>query len=324
MRKGLILLMLLCCIALPAAGEETADFAAQWYEEQAALLIPAGVEAARQEQTYALTLPDGSQALSLCLTVEGDIRFGRYAQITRTALLAADTGEALGLEAVFSDVEALQAALDAYVEENLLDNLNTYLDVNDLLPVPLDAVCFGPEGVAFHYPAERFMFFSGHSGALHLKWYELEGLLALSIPDTEEMAAAREGRMGPVSLGDSMADLLERFGSLTDPDLVTGGELYEFESPLLRGLQAVADETGAVIALRSARFDLDGLQPGASREEAESLLGAPASATALDGGAAQYLRVRPGTVAAYTQEHCLLKLYYDESGTLYLAETAVR
>lgn len=46
--------------------------------------------------------------------------------------------------------------------EGYQEQLNTYLDANDLLPVPLDSVCFTPRGLLIHYPAERFSFFSGN------------------------------------------------------------------------------------------------------------------------------------------------------------------
>ena len=126
MKKAL--LFVLCMLFLPLfALAEEAGFAAKWFEAQKAETIPAGIEAAIDERVYTLALPDGRDALSLCLTVEGDLRFGRYAQLVRTGLIDEATGEDVGLDAVFPDLDALQEFMDTYVEENVLDSLNTYL-----------------------------------------------------------------------------------------------------------------------------------------------------------------------------------------------------
>ena len=124
MRRWMLLMLMLALLAVSALAEET-DWAQLWLQEQKAALVPGNVEAKITERQYALSLPDGRQALSLCVTAEGDLRFGRYAQLTRTSLLDAETGEELPLDAVFPDPEALQTFLDAYVEENVLEDLNT-------------------------------------------------------------------------------------------------------------------------------------------------------------------------------------------------------
>lgn len=305
-----LLMAVLCLLLAVSARAEGTDPAAQWLESQKADLVPAGVEAAAETGVYALTLADGREALSLCLTVEGNLRFGRYAQLTRTGLIDAESGEEIGLDAVFTDLDALQDFLDAYVEENVLDSLNTYLDASDLLPVPLDAVCMNEQGVTFHYPAERFQFFSGHAGAVQLQWYELRELVRFSVPDAPL----------PLLPGGDIAELLAARGSLTDPDLVTDGELYEFEDPALRGVQAIADAAGTVTAVRYSRFAWQGARPGMRREETEALLGAPDTAVALDETAAQYLRAPAGTCARYGAD----QLYYDESGALRLLELRLK
>lgn len=301
--KKLLIFLVFCLMICPAFAEEA------WFADQEAQLVPPGVEAQVDRQASALALPEGRQVLSLRLTAEGNLRFGRYDQIVRTALLDAETGEEIGLEAIFPDPDALQEFLDAYVEENVLDGLNTYLDASDLLPVPLDAVSFDDQGVTFHYPTNRFRFFSGHAGAVQLQWYELRELTALS-----EMGAPL-----PLEPGGSIDELLETYGSLTEPDLVTGGELYEFEAPALRGVQAIADDTGRVIAVRYARFEWRGITPGMSREEVEALLSSADVTVDLDADTAVYLWVQPGTRADYGDA----RLYYDEDGTLCLLERVV-
>ena len=301
--KKLLIFLVFCLMICSAFAEEA------WFADQEAQLVPPGVEAQVDRQASALALPEGRQVLSLRLTAEGNLRFGRYDQIVRTALLDAETGEEIGLEAIFPDPDALQEFLDAYVEENVLEGLNTYLDASDLLPVPLDAVSFDDQGVTFHYPTNRFRFFSGHAGAVQLQWYELRDYMALS-----EMGARL-----PLEPGGNIDELLETYGSLTEPDLVTGGELYEFEAPALRGVQAIADDTGRVIAVRYARFEWRGVTPGMSREEVEALLSSADVTVDLDADTAVYLWVQPGTRADYGDT----RLYYDEDGTLCLLERVV-
>ncbi len=288
------------------AGAEAYDPAPQW-EMLYTQLNPYGIEVRSIEKSYAFDLPEGRRALSLCLTLDGDLRFGRYTQLVGTALLDAVTGEALDPETVFPDMEALQSFVNDYMEQNVQDTLNTYLDTADLLPVPLDAVCFDESGITFHYPADRYAYFSGHAGALQLDWYELEGLTRAEAPAWQF----------PDLLGQDIQDLLQQYGSLTDPDLLAGGEIYEFEAPALRGIQAITDGAGMTAALRTDRFNLHGVRPGMSRLQAEELLGPPETAVVLDSAAAVSLRVREGTAASYS-EYCL---YYDEEDLLYMVQT---
>lgn len=302
--------LLLACLLCASARAEELSIAAAWFQAQYEAVTPFGVAADREESAYALTLADGSQALSLRLTVAGDIRFGRYDQVVRTALIAAESGEELGLEQVFGDLDALQDFLDAYVEENVLDELNTYLDAGELLPVPLDAVSFDACGATFHYPSQQFRYFSGHAGAVNLRWYELAAYLAIDPPAP------------PIvwPLGGNIDDMLAAYGSLTDPDLVAGGELYEFEAPALRGVQAIADASGRVTALRCARFNINGVRPGLDQAAVRALLGAEDTALALDADTAAAYRLRAGSALRYAEADGQLTLYFDGDGALYAAQ----
>ena len=310
MRKLFAAMMILMLMMTAALAEESPgqDFIEAWFHDQYAQLVPfEGLQAA---QTREQSAPFGSlNAVCLRLTVEGDLLFGRYIQYVRTALLDAETGEPLPLETVFSDLDALQEFLDGYVEENVREELNTYLDADELLPVPLDTVYFSADGVTLYYPAERFQYFSGHAGAVQLQWYELRGLLV------EEPASPL-----PLAPGGRIDALLEACGSLTDPDLVQGGEIYEFEAPVLRGVQAIADESGLVTAVRYGRFSLSGAEPGMERSNVEALLGAPDAAAEISAAAASYLRLEPGVQAIYPN----YTLYYDDAGVLYLLEQSLR
>ena len=309
MRKLLVVLMLLTVVFAVAVAEapEENEWIDLWFDTQYAQLLPAGAGASQERQE---SMPfEGLPIVSLRLTVEGDLYFGRYAQYVRTALKDADTGEDVPLEAVFADLDALGDFLDAYVEENVMEELNTYLDANDLLPVPLNNVYFSQSGVTFHYPAERFQYFSGHAGAVQLQWYELRDFMAVDAPESPL----------PLAPGGQIEDLLQSCGSLTEPDLVQGGEIYEFEDPGLRGVQAIADENGRVISVRNARFSVNGAEPGMDRDAVEALLGAPDQMTPISADAAAYLRLDAGSQARYPD----FTLYYNEAGAAYLLENSL-
>ncbi|MBQ7455940.1 MAG: hypothetical protein IJS53_05795 [Clostridia bacterium] len=333
MRK-LLAVFLIVFLLTPAMAEET-DPARAWFDAQYAALVPYGAEAEREEETFGFVLSDGGIARSLRLTVEGNIRFGRYAQVTRTALMG-EAGAELGLDAIFTDLDALQEFLDAYVEENVLDQLNTYLDAADLLPVPLDCVSFDEYGATFHYPSERFMFFSGHAGAVQLMWYELEDYLALPSPAADQLAEARQGGFLGIRLSDTIDALLERFGQVTEPDFVFDDCLiYDFESPALRGVQAYTHPAEEGVFLRTTRFDLNGVRPGMTAAEAEALLGA--ADYALDFSDDEFFseagRLRKGTMLEYAFDsvdpddtdagYYAVGLYFDETGALYLADLTI-
>ena len=102
MMKKLLAIILTCLMTLPlgmACAEitQTEDnaFSAQWIAEQSAQLLALGEGVTLQTQRYAFTLADGAQLESLCLTASGSIRFGRYGQQVRTALINLDTGESV-------------------------------------------------------------------------------------------------------------------------------------------------------------------------------------------------------------------------------------
>ena len=333
MKKLLAVLLLLCLMVLPAAAENI--FAADaWLASAAAALVPDGVEAQYQTSEYVFSLPDGRQAVSVCLTAEGNLRFGRYDQRTHAALIDAVTGEELGLETVFANPDALQDFLDTYVEEKVLDSLNTYLDASEMLPVPLDCISFDAYGVTFHYSSNSFRYFSGHAGAVQLQWYELEKYLLFDPGAEDQLKDAYQGILMGVSLQEPLTALLEKYGTLADPDIVNGSQLiYELETPALRGLQLIGNPQAADagVVLRASRFDLAGVRPGMSQADTTSIMGTPSAVRMLERQAALESRVKPGTIMEYrfdpaagenpdaNSQYCAL-LYYDETDSLYLLE----
>lgn len=297
--------------------------------EEARALLLGGAELWGDLSAYEFAL-NGRQMVSLCFDLRGDIRFGRFDARTHTALIDAETGEMLGLDAVFADLDALQTFLDIYVEENVLDTLNAYLDANELLPVPLEAVSLDANGVTVHYPSSRFSYFSGKNGAISLAYYEMDDLLPAGLyapPECESVLAdAAQGRFCGLQAGEKLHEALAAYGTLTEPDFTTDGEIYEFESAHLRGVRALTargaetDENAVITAIRSERFDLAGVQPGMARAEAIGQFGAPFVSVEISYDAAEGMRLLPGSVDVYPAGDFELRLYYDENDTVYAAE----
>ena len=347
MMKKLLAMLLSCLMLLPlgmAWAEQTPTednpYCAQWIAEQSAQLLSLGEGVTLQTQRYAFTLSDGTRLESLCLTASGNIRFGRYGQQVRTALINLDTGENVPPDALIADAAAFEKRLTAYVE-GYQEQLNTYLDANDLLPVPLDTVCFTPRGLLIHYSAERFSYFSGNSGAVLVRYDLLDGLLPAGVSPldglTDEQlaqrvrSAAEQGCLDGLEelrVGDSLHAALDAYGTLTEPDYTTDGEIFEFESPLLYGTSALAprgaedDETALIAAVRSREICLGGLSTGtATRQDAIALLGEPQGSVEIDAETAEYDRLPVGQGLQYACGAYTLTLYFEaETQLLYAAE----
>ena len=303
--------------------------------DDALILLRSGAEITGTGDVYTFE-KDGVSYASLRFTQQGKIRFGRYGQVVSTVLLDLTEGSEVNISAVTGDMDALQSALDLYVEEKVLPHINTYLDASELLPVPLDNVYFAKDGLTIHYPADRFSFFSGNSGAVEIKYYELADMLAdmdaQITPDTAQQvfALAAQGALPGVSdvwLDMTLSGALAMHGTLTDPDYIADGEIYEVEEPALRGVQLIvprdAQEGEKLQGIRSMRVNMFGLKTGVTmRDECIQILGKAAASVNLDASAAESYRMAEGTVDIYSAGAYTLKMYYDMNDVLFAAEVS--
>lgn len=313
----LLLLALLCCLAV-ALGEAP---------QGEAILPGEGI------QTYAWETPEGDNMLSVRRETVTPLLFGREERRTEAAVIDQRTGEEAPLERLFVDVDAAQAFLDDYVQEQVLPHISSYLDRSDVLPVPLDSVYFDADGVTVHYSSDAFSYFTGEGGAIELKYYEIAALLTpLGLAAQGDAMAAALGRAQP---GDNLRDALARLGETSEPDYITGGEIYETRNAATRGAYLIAprgaqeDESAAIAAIRLTRFDLGGLLPGLSAQtECEAALGKPDESGYMDADAASGLRLQTGAWSRYTAHDAAkglpLTLYFDEADTLYAIEIGQR
>lgn len=305
--------------------------------EDALILLRSGAEITGSSDMH-LFEKDGVQYASLRFTQQGKIRFGRYGQVTNTLLMNVESGSEATLESVLGELDALQSFLDLYVEEKVLPYINTYLDTSELLPVPLDNVYLAADGMTIHYPADRFSFFSGNSGAIEIKYYELGEEFAGNVQSISTFATTAQDILTTAALGvlpgvnDVWLDMtlsgaLAVFGTLTDPDYIADGEIYEVERPALRGVSLIAprgaqEDAGAMlVGIRSQRVNMQGLKTGVTeRGECIQALGEPQGSVVLDAATAESYRVAEGRLDTYAAGNYTLKMYYDMNDILYAAE----
>lgn len=279
--------------------------------------------------THLWETAEGAHFRSVRALETSEALFGRQEKNMKAAVIDLSTEETVPLDRLFADVDAAQAFLNAYVEENVLPTLNTYLDRSDVLPVPMDNVYFGPSGVTFYYPSEAFSYFSGNGGAVELKYYELAAFLT-----QDALAAKADGLLfafPDARPGEPLQSALARLGALTEPDFITDGEIYEVEDASFRGAHLIAprgaqdDDNAPVQAVRVTRADLKSLITGLSlRADCRRLLGQPDETGVIGASEAEGLRLAPGTYDRYGTlpevEGYTLTLYFDAIDTLYAAE----
>ncbi len=342
MKKMLLFFLSLLIIAAPClqSQAESTNYADQWIAEQSERLCAVDEDVTLETQRYAFTLSNGTHAESICLTASGKIRYGRYGQQVCTVLINSDTGEVLSLESLIPRTDALETALTSYVEE-YQEQLNTYLDANDLLPVPLDCVCFNKRGMVIHYSADRFCFFSGNSGAVLIRYDQLSDLLPDGISPQDGMTSAQLAQhvldaaakgclygVEELRVGSLLHAALAEYGTLTDPDYVENGEIYELESPLFYGISVLApqcaedDESALISAVRATKICLGGLITGqAVQQDAVDLLGEAQRTLEIGAETAAYNRLSAGTGLQYICGEFTLTLYFDgDTQLLYAAE----
>jgi len=304
----------------------------------ALILLRGGAEIVGETSVYTFTTADDTPYVSICFTQRGKIRFGRYGESTNAALVHGVTGEEAAADLLFSDLDAAQSALDAYIEERVLPHLNSYLDATELLPVPMDNISLSEHGLTIHYSADRFSFFSGNSGAVEIHYYELKDILHESVRAAllgrtaaaqDILSAAEAGYLyglNEVKCGDSLQNALQMYGALGDSDFTADSEIYEVEAPFLRGLHLMCardaqQENALLTGIRSQRLNLGGLQTGISlRSECEAVLGKPSIEVTIDSTASESYRLMEGSGCAYAAGENTLWLYYDVNEVLHTVE----
>ncbi len=297
---------------------------------------------------------NGEGYLSCLITAQGKMLSGPPSFVSYPLVFDLSTGDRVTFEQVFDDPEGAKQRIEQFLTDEIEPQLSTYLENNELLPVPWEQFAFSRNGlVTFYYPARQFSFLSGSAGAVSFRYSELWDFLDLS-PEGISMQLVSDGN-GTHQYGWMVgqdvdtAAIFERESSSTIPGLdpllaicgdveaarknyytftsdssyYPGGACLELEDPRLRGTWMLTDPSETTITgYLTSRVDAYGVMTGkTSLNEAVRLLGSPAGQLPLDENTARQYLVCPGQALIYTYQKESGHFLYSARCTLYFDQT---
>ena len=241
------------------------------------------------------------------------------------------------------DVDAAVAWMEAAAEESLGQELSGYMEYSDITPLPREAFTLDADGITFWYPSDQLRLMSGYSGACQFFYSELAPFLlteedavpaqigAVQAPLSQQEArkaieaAVTEGKLPhvPVTLGDRMTDVVDRYRLLRTPDEFPGGRYYVLEDPAFREILVISDAiqsgygASVVEGVQMRRGDLCGLLIGqAVREDWHAILGEPDETMTFTDSMAYDYGLPVGESDIYHFGEHELRLHADTDGVL--------
>lgn len=295
----------------------------------------------KMQVSYVHTL--AGDVFSCAILAEGAVETTGSTQVWSAVNVDLRTGDAFGLDALFTDAQAARAHMESYLQKEVAPELSAYLENGELLPLP-ETFSLSREGLTLYYPIDQFCTLSGRAGTVTLLWTELrehlnlgEGspLTALGVEDTitldendtrEDFTAALAdgGFPGvPAVIGQSVRELTDRYAQQSDYLLCEGGRMFVLEDGAFRHIWIITDKLGrswdrsTVQFLRADRLNLKGLCTGTTTtEQWRSVLGEPDASAVTDAASADSWRIVPGSSDYYTLGEYILRLHADEEGVL--------
>lgn len=298
--------------------------------------------------------------LSLLFSAEGKMLYGRPSQIYYPITLNLRTGERAAFDDLFSDPEGAKAFIEAYLEEQVEPTLSTYLENNQLFPVPFDRFFLDGYGRLFIvYENSQLSFLSGFSGMVAFRYSELwdyldtspEGIpmqalwhdgarygiekaWKVSFAEKNEEWLSHDSLYGlsaNIYLGQPLEEAIAEHRATTDSGYYPGGAYYELENPALRGTLLLTDEAETMVTgVLTHRVDHFGIETGkTSMKDAESLMNRePDAHIAIDAALADIYLVCPGEAYVYTDtdmdgRRLSFTLYGDENGVVQYIKLAL-
>lgn len=283
------------------------------------------------------TLYQDGKIASMGLIWKGEQADGTSGCSAAGLTVSLETGAEIYLDEVLTDYEGALAAMEAIIEDDVLESMSDYMEYADLLPMPTDSYSLGEQGLTVYWPEDRYRYFDGTSGSVTFYWHELANYIgeespvyALAHPDVPYNTSTIEARCMSGELTNGVAlELGELLGNiaqwyqLADPDYTTDALVYPLERE--RGFAVeihkyaeTDEEETPVSAIRASRISFAGLlTTGTTTDmEAVALLGEPAVEAAFDRDAAFDAMLEPGKSLYYEIAGRALQLHFDESGVL--------
>jgi len=281
--------------------------------------------------------------LSIAFLAEGDVEDSRNTSVWTAVNLNLTTGQPFTWEELFAEPENAEEELIAYLEESAAPDLSPMLLNSRVTPVP-ETFRIDETGLIFLYPADQLCTLHDRAGDIHLAWCELQPLLNLDqgspadrigIPEALTLTAESVERIRtiagggcvpgiPVTIGESLQALTDRYHLVTDPDVYEGGRMFSLEGGCFRRVYLLTDflsedwENSVVQGIRMDRGNLSGLCIGStSCEEWRMLLGEPDYTVVFDEQKAEINRTVPGECDYYACGAYQLRLQCSQDGVLY-------
>ena len=292
--------------------------------------------------------PDG-RYVSILFSIHGKMLSGRPSQAYCAMTIDLQTGDRVSFDQLFSDPDGARAFIDSELQEKIEPELSTYLENNQLFPVPYDSFFLDNQGgLTLFYENSQLSFLSGFSGAVSFRYSELspwtdpgEGILAGFAQNLRGTAGDLSARLSSGSLFPEKPSLallapldaaLSEFRPAADSSFYPGGACYELEEASLRGTFILTDEQEEKITgFLSCRIDLPGIFTGKTLlSEAEALFSQePAIRMETDASLAELYRVCPGTACVYLLASpdgapAACTLYADSDGIVQFIKLSVQ
>jgi len=282
------------------------------------------------------------EILSGCLDAEGAAETLRNTQLWTWTNVDLRDGHEILFGELFSDEEAAREGIEGYLEEEAAPEMSAHLQNSEVTPLP-EGFRIGETGVTLLYPGEQLNTLSGRSGEIRIGWNEIRewvdwsedgiparigaGKMAAITEESgeriREMTEKGEIPEIPARLGDSAAELTEKYHLLTDPDEYAGGRMFALEGGAFREVWILSDavsstwEESRVQGIRMDRGCAWGLCIGeTAQEEWRRILGEPEYTVEMDPDTAEAYRMEPGTSDYYEFGGNRLQLHCDGEGRL--------
>ena len=303
-------------------------------------------------------LMNDSRYLSLLFSAEGKMLQGRPSQVYYPMTFDLLTGEQVAFDDLFTDPEGAKAFIEGYLKAEIDPTLSTYLENNQLFPVPYDRFFLdGAGNLLLVYENSQLSFLSGFSGTVAFRYSELKPWLDAS-PEGVPMQLSRlswnrshlgdawdetevfwedlqhgslSGLYPTVALSAQAEEYRRAYRCDADSGSYPGGAYFEVEEPRLLGTLILTDESEeTVTGILTHRADLPGIVTGKTTlDEAETFLGvAPTLRMEISPALASLYLVCPGTASIYQfksieDEPLSLTLYADENGIVQYVKYAI-
>lgn len=279
---------------------------------------------------------------SCAFLADGAVETTRSTQVWSTVNLDLRTGQAIPVDALFTDADAARAHMETLLTEQIAPEQSAHLPAGDLTPLPED-FSISPTGLTLHYPIGQFCTLSNRAGTVTFLWTELReyldltegGILdrlgaddALRLDETsaERIAVALfDGSFPgvPAALGQSVRELTDLHRQLTDNELCEAGRMFILEDGAFRQVYIITDaltdgwDESVVSRIRTDRLNLHGLCTGyTTMDDWRAILGEAEATAVIDADEAYLWRIVPGTSDYYAFGDYRLRLHADEEGVL--------